>query len=248
MDIIEKIDNELFVSHRVIAERTNNKILSVQKLITDNISELEEFGVLRFKIEAVSEEKLKLNPDAKAEKTYFLNEPQVTLLLTFMRNNEIVKKFKIKLVKEFFKMRTQLQISKPVQKRNDLISVSTEEMRKEFEALEFALKNSNISESEKQFLINQVLQKINFANLEKLKEYKEVFTLTQLLSEFQVGILPHNFNWKLRNFGILKFSENSWILLDSRFGRNCPFENKSNPKYYKSSFQELLDIVLGKGK
>jgi len=135
------------------------------------------------------------------------------------------------------------EISQP-QKRTNLISVSTEEMRKEFEALEFALKNSNISESEKQFLINQVLQKINFANLEKLKEYKEVFTLTQLLLEFQVGILPHNFNWKLRNFGILKFSENSWILLDSRFGRNCPFENKSNPKYYKSSFQELLDIVL----
>ena len=97
------------------------------------------------------------------------------------------------------------EISKLIQQRTDLISVSTEEMEKEFKALEFVFKNSNISESEKQFLINQVSQKINFANLEKLKEYKEVFTLTQLLSEFQVGILPHNFNWKLRSFGIVKF-------------------------------------------
>ena len=109
MDIIEKIDNELFVSHRVIAE-----------------------------------------------KTYFLNEPQVTLLLTFMRNNEIVKKFKIKLVKEFFKIRTQLQISKPVQKRNDLISVSDSELDRELKTWHFAFKNLEMSKNEKRVLTNKV--------------------------------------------------------------------------------------------
>jgi len=33
-------------------------------------------------------------------------------------------------------------------------------------------------------------------------------------------------------------------LLDLKFGRNFPFDDKTNPRYFKSTFQELLDIVF----
>jgi len=117
ISFIEQLENELVISHKIIAKQTDNKEKSILDLITRNKQELEEFGVLRFKIVAVSETKLKVNPDAKSTKIYYLNEPQTTLLLTFMRNNEIVKKFKIRLVKEFFKMRKILKSknSQPLQ-------------------------------------------------------------------------------------------------------------------------------------
>ena len=178
-----------------------------------------------------------------SEKTYFLNEPQATLLLTFMRNNDIVINFKVRLVQEFFKMRHQLQISKPEKPKN-IISVSTENMRKEFEALEFTFKHQNFSELEKKKLLNQTLRKINFTNLDSLTEYKETLSLTELLDIFQITLSPQDFNRKLKNFGIIKWSQGNWILLDLTFGRNCPFDENTNPRYFKQTFQELLDIVL----
>lgn len=42
------------------------------------------------------------------EKIYHLNEEQATLLITFLKNTEPVIQFKVKLVREFYKMRTEL--------------------------------------------------------------------------------------------------------------------------------------------
>ena len=111
MNIVEVYEDELRVSHRVIAEQTDNKPKSVNNLITDNINDLEEFGRLPFKKESDLEvkEKQKINSNYRAEKIYYLNEPQATLLITFMRNSEIVKKFKVLLVKEFYRMKDYLK-------------------------------------------------------------------------------------------------------------------------------------------
>jgi len=135
------------------------------------------------------------------------------------------------------------EISK-LEKQANLISVSTENMRKEFEALEFTFKHQNFSELEKKKLLNQTLRKINFTNLDSLTEHKETFSLTELLEIFYISILPQDFNRKLKNFGIIKWSQGNWILLDLKFGRNCPFDENSNPRYFKQTFQNLLDIVL----
>jgi len=103
---------------------------------------------------------------------------------------------------------------------------------------------SEISKLEKKKLLNQTLRKINFTNLDSLTEHKETFSLTEFLEIFHISILPQDFNRKLKNFGIIKWSQGNWILLDLKFGRNCPFDENSNPRYFKSHFQELLDIVL----
>ena len=117
-ELIEIFENEPRISHRLLANKTNNKVLSVQKLITENTQELEEFGHLRFKIKTVKNSVGAINQ----QKTFYLNEQQATLVLTFMRNSEIVKNIKIKLVKEFFRMREILK-SQPVQTPQSLENI-----------------------------------------------------------------------------------------------------------------------------
>ena len=141
----------------------------------------------------------------------------------------------------------KLQISKPkTEKRDDIISVAQSELDKELQTLKFILDNFNLSENEKITFTNQTLEKINFQTLKNpaLKKREPVFTLTKLLKEFQISILPKDFNPKLESFGIVKYSEDGWEIIDMRFGENRKYQDRNNPKYYKSTFQELLDIVL----
>jgi len=103
--IVEKLDNELVVSHRVIAEQTKNKEVSVRNLINKHFDKFELFGRLHFKSEVDKQG----NQGGLKPKTFYLNEQQATLLLTFMRNNEVVINFKVRLVKEFFEMREAIK-------------------------------------------------------------------------------------------------------------------------------------------
>jgi phage regulator Rha-like protein len=100
-DLIIVLDNEPRVSHKVIAENTSNKVQSIQDLITKNLPDFEEFGTMEVEILNVKNSAGASNQ----QKTYFLNEYQATLLMTYLRNSEIVKKFKISLVKEFYKLK-----------------------------------------------------------------------------------------------------------------------------------------------
>ena len=142
-------------------------------------------------------------------------------------------------------LKGELQISKS-QKQTDLISVSTENMRKEIELLEFAFKNLEMSKNEKRILTNKVFEKLNFPTLEiqPKRKAEKVFTLTQLLEDFQISFSPYEMNLKLQSFGIIQKVGGYWFLKKLNFGVNESYENYKNPKYYKSTFQELLDIVL----
>jgi phage regulator Rha-like protein len=106
-ELLKVVENEPRISHRVIAKHTANKPQNVKELIDDYKEKFELFGVIRFETE-----KGKGRPTV----TYFLNEPQATLLLTFMRNNEIVTEFKVNLVKAFYEMRMKIQ-TKPEHKK-----------------------------------------------------------------------------------------------------------------------------------
>jgi anti-repressor protein len=141
----------------------------------------------------------------------------------------------------------RLQLQKPEEKtRDDLISVSTEEMRKELEALDFLLNRVHFSEKEKIEFINKTLEKINFQTLENphLLKHEPVFTLTQLLKDFSIDMRTADFNRKLESYGIIQRFGNGWILLDMKFGENRHFKEGTNHRYYKSTFGELLDLVL----
>jgi phage regulator Rha-like protein len=101
MKIVQVVDNQPKVSHKIIVEYTKNNEESILRLIRDNEKYLKKFGSLGFT-------DFKSLNGGRPKKEYFLNESQATLLITFMRNNETVINFKVLLVQEFFKMRENL--------------------------------------------------------------------------------------------------------------------------------------------
>ncbi len=123
-NIITLIDNEARISHRMVAEKTDNLEKSIKNIITKFMEDFEEFGKVHFENASLLSSKTN-----QKQKTYFLNEQQVTLLFTYLRNNETVRNFKIALIKAFYQMRselyhtttpTQLDLITPYEVRRDL--------------------------------------------------------------------------------------------------------------------------------
>lgn len=106
---LEFVEGEARVSHDLIAKGMGLDVISVRKLIDAHSEDFESFGVVSFEMTAVSEEKLKHNPDAKPKKTYYLNEQQATLAMTYMRNSEQARMFKMALVRAFYAMKSKLE-------------------------------------------------------------------------------------------------------------------------------------------
>lgn len=80
---------------------------AVLQLIRKYVPDFETFGSLIF--ETVKGKALPQGGFAKSTEIAILNEPQTTLLLTFFKNTEIVRKFKVALVQKFYELRNQLQ-------------------------------------------------------------------------------------------------------------------------------------------
>ncbi|GLK88295.1 Rha family transcriptional regulator [Pseudomonas turukhanskensis] len=95
MNIVIIKDGDAVTTTLAIAEGTLSDHASVIKLVRAYQADLEEFGLLDFKSESTG---------GRPTEYAFLNEPQSTLLLTYMRNSDVVRAFKKKLVREFWEM------------------------------------------------------------------------------------------------------------------------------------------------
>src|SRR5690625_4888414 len=95
-DIVQRDGLGLFTTSEIIADRTKVSHQSVLKLVDGYRSDIEEFGKVGFEIRAGYN-----NSQVRIAQ---LNEQQSTLLLSYMRNNEVVRKFKKDLVKGFYEM------------------------------------------------------------------------------------------------------------------------------------------------
>ena len=248
MNIVEVYEDELRVSHRVIAENTDNKVLSVQKLITDNLKELEEFGKVRFKIEAIKNVKNKVNE----EKTYYLNEPQATLLITFMRNNEIVKKFKVLLVKEFYKMKDYIKNKNYLPQANDRTSATIYCVNNAIEILK-------VNEASKILMLEKAYRslRVDTSFLPNYAEEDITHSLTELLAKHNVDMSTRKFNQLLIQNGIVEVKTRkstkgikTYKALTNKglkYGKNLVNPNnqrETQPHYFDNTFEELLDLVL----
>ena len=94
---------EPYTTADVVAEYAGIKHKTVNRLIQQHEKDLEDFGLLRFEMEAVERTR-----GIKYQKKYYLNEQQATLLITYLKNTEPVRAFKKCLVREFFKARQEL--------------------------------------------------------------------------------------------------------------------------------------------
>ncbi|RPA64893.1 hypothetical protein EF294_07365 [Gordonia oryzae] len=95
-----------FTTSLIVASGTEVEHASVIKLIRNNLADFEEFGPIGFEIQ--KGRALPQGGFAKATEYATLNEAQATLLLTYMRNSDIVRQFKKRLVAGFYTMREQL--------------------------------------------------------------------------------------------------------------------------------------------
>lgn len=94
--------NDAFTDSMVIAEGTKNQHKSVSAIIKKYHKDLEEFGSLDFSDFKSTKSK------GRPTKIYCLNEAQATLLITYLDNNEVVRRFKKNLVRQFYSMRLLL--------------------------------------------------------------------------------------------------------------------------------------------
>lgn len=92
---------EPFTTSDVITEATGNDYRSVQRIIEKQSDRLQKFGIMRFEITLSGKV-------GRPKKVYHLNEQQATLLITFLKNTDVVADFKVELVRQFYAMRTEL--------------------------------------------------------------------------------------------------------------------------------------------
>lgn len=98
-----RLDAEPFTTSDIIAEHTRHSYRSIQRTIERQTKRLEQFGRVRFEITP-----LQTRGGVQDHKVYHLNEPQATLLITFLKNNDVVADFKVELVRQFYAMRAEL--------------------------------------------------------------------------------------------------------------------------------------------
>ncbi|OCO83032.1 Rha family transcriptional regulator [Serratia marcescens] len=104
MQLVEIKKLDLVANSLAIAQGVKKDHDTIIKLVDRNKADLEDFGPLGFEIRMVG----RSQGGGKPLRIALLNEQQTTLLITYMRNNDVVRAFKKKLVSEFFRMRKAL--------------------------------------------------------------------------------------------------------------------------------------------
>lgn len=99
----QRADGEPFTTSEIIAEGANVKRKAIQQLITSHETDFEEFGRVAFEMLP-----LPTKGGVQNVKVYHLNEQQATLLMTYLKNTEVVRAFKKELVRQFFIMWDEL--------------------------------------------------------------------------------------------------------------------------------------------
>lgn len=110
---------DLYTTSDIIAIHTKHSYRSIQRVIENHIEQLERFGRVRFEITP-----FETKGGIQNKKIYQLNEQQATLLITFLRNTDVVIEFKTELVRQFYLMRAELM--KRQQARADLKPIRRE--------------------------------------------------------------------------------------------------------------------------
>ena len=112
--IVTLIGSTAVTTSLAIAEGTKTQHKNILELVRTYQADLEEFGSLAFETRVTRSDGRGGEPTQYAQ----LNEQQATLLMSYMKNTEIVRSFKKGLVRAFFEIAKQLK-NRPVANLND---------------------------------------------------------------------------------------------------------------------------------
>ncbi|MBU7455226.1 Rha family transcriptional regulator [Leuconostoc fallax] len=113
------LQDEPYTTNEVIAEYTGIKYKSVYEAIRNNITDIEDFGVLPFEMVKPTQ-----GNGGRPKKIYHLNEQQATFLITLLDNTPKVKEFKKLLVKSFYQIKSELDERKIHRQVNKVVNIS----------------------------------------------------------------------------------------------------------------------------
>ena len=102
-NLVIAVKEQPMTTTQIIAEQTGVEHASVIKLVRTYQSDWEDFQRVGFEIAP-----FETKGGVQTREIALLNEQQTTLLITYMRNNDIVRAFKKAIVKAFFEMRNEL--------------------------------------------------------------------------------------------------------------------------------------------
>lgn len=103
----------------VIAKGTENEHRAVLQLIRNNLVDFEEFGRVAFEMQPFA-----TAGGTQQREVAILTEPQATLLITYMRNNDVVRAFKKRLVHAFYELASRPQQPTLPQSREELLALA----------------------------------------------------------------------------------------------------------------------------
>ena len=92
--------NDIFTDSLIIAGETGFEHSIIQRKVRDFETEFKEFGKIRFTVL-----KTENSNGGRPKKIYELNEPQASYMITLLDNTDKVRNFKLRLIKEFYRMR-----------------------------------------------------------------------------------------------------------------------------------------------
>jgi len=212
--LVQNVNGELLVSSVVIAENIEYEHSSVIRLIRDNLKDFQEFGTLGFQIE-----KSKGRPTEYA----LLNENQSTLLITYLRNSELVKRFKINLVKAFAIMKDKLNQSKPLS-YEEIMQNALLLADKKVKELEYSNKALNN-------VIQEQKPKVAFANsVSASNDSILISAFAKAISNNEFTIGPHK---------LFEFLRKNGYLISSGKNHNLPIQ-----KYIDNGYFEVCERTL----
>lgn len=108
--LVTLINDQPLTDTLIIADGVDRPHHGVIQLVRQNKADFEQFGPLAFEMRVVNREQ----GGGSQGEIAILNERQATLLLTYMRNTDVVKQFKIALIKAFFAMAEALRHPQPI--------------------------------------------------------------------------------------------------------------------------------------
>lgn len=111
---------DVFTDSWIISQGTGVRHDKIKNTINKYRAQIEKFGMIKTEKEEILRKK-RITPYGVTNKIdnrlniYLLNEPQATFLITLLKNTDTVIKFKLELVKEFYRMRKIIVEKKSVE-------------------------------------------------------------------------------------------------------------------------------------
>jgi len=244
-NIVEFKNNKLLVKHTTIAESINNESVSIRKLLDNYKKDFQEFGELSFEMTKTTTTAL---GNGRKSKIYYLNEQQATLLLTYLKNSETVRKFKILLVREFFKMRELLQSKKSLNQTK--VNLKDSQVREAFFiAFDGKCYYSKETLTKTHFHIDHILPKSKggediLCNLVLCKPEVNLIKADKYESDFvqkHQSFVSQNFAPKIESILNLISSKTQ---IDLKYLFNSGVMNKLIELYGKESIKELYSNLI----